>query len=130
MTKISLTLDTRKASYNKETDTYPIVMRVYHEKPRMIRLPYRTSIAGWHASECRLLKSAKANRNQSCNRINLELNKKLLMARDALSDLLKEMRPFDVDELMHYINIRLSGVSKDLYYNTPHNLDQLGEFLS
>lgn len=121
MTKISLTLDTRKASYSTKTDTYPIVLRVFHEKPRMIRLPYRTSIAGWQASECRLLKSAKANRNQSCNKINLDLNKKLLMARDALSDLMKEMRPFDVDELMHYINIRLSGVNKELYENRSRN---------
>ena len=100
MTKITLTLDKRENSYDEKTDTYPIVLRIFHEKPRMLRLPYRTSVAGWQPTEFRLLKSAKANRDQPCNKINLDLYKTLHQAREAFSELVKEMRPFEVDELV------------------------------
>ncbi len=130
MTKITLALDTRKASYLKTSDTYPIVLRVFHKKKRLIRLPYHTSKAGWQASEGRLLKSAKSNRDQPCNKINLQLHKKLHQAREAFSELLQEMRPFDVDELVHYINIKLSGASKELYENMAKNSLSLKSWLA
>lgn len=130
MTKITLALDTRKSSYLKNTDTYPIVIRVFHEKKRLIRLPYHTSKAGWQSTEGRLLKSAKANRDLPCNKINLDLHKKLHQAREAFTDLVREMRPFDVDELVHYINVKLSGVDREVFDNRSNNNLSLKSWLS
>ncbi len=40
MAKIKLILDTRKSLKNAISELFPIVLRVFHNKPRIIRLPY------------------------------------------------------------------------------------------
>ncbi|WP_299111327.1 hypothetical protein [uncultured Winogradskyella sp.] len=49
MARAKLILDTRAKSKTENEGVFPIVVRVFHKGPRMIRLPYKTSKVGWDA---------------------------------------------------------------------------------
>ncbi len=113
MTKISLILDTRKSSQNRDGQ-FPIALRIHHQRTRLLRLPYATSPTGWHPTEHRLLKSVKENRSLNCAKINYTLQQNLQSARDIVQELKNEVRPFSIDELCERIQARLEGIPVEI----------------
>lgn len=55
MARARLTLDTREKSKNSN-GLYPIILRIFHRKPRMVRMDKYTSKDGWDDSRMELKK--------------------------------------------------------------------------
>lgn len=105
MARTRLILDTRKSSQSKSTNLYPIALRVFHIKPRLIRLPFYTSISGWDDKMYRLKKSALANKNQDCDFINKELYEKLDKSRKLIIELGDSINTISIDNLVDHIKL-------------------------
>ena len=106
MAKVRLILDTRKSSKSANSDLFPIALRVYHIKPRLIRLPYQTSKSGWNKNTQILKKSAAANKSLDCNMINQKLYNILHEAKSLINDLGSGIQYMDVDVLVNEIKKR------------------------
>lgn len=106
MAKARLILDTRTESQSKVTGLFPIALRVFHGKPRIIRLSHYTSIMGWNEKDCALRKSARANLELDCDKINAELFDKLSTAKKLISELGKSIDNINVDQLVTEIKKR------------------------
>ena len=100
MAKVRLILDTRKSSKNAVLELYPIALRVFHIKPRIIRLPYQTSMSGWDSSSFCLKRSVLANKSLDCFKINQILYDKLHMARSLINELGEGIQYMDVETLV------------------------------
>ena len=111
MAKVKLILDTRAASQSKVSGLFPVAIRVFNRKAKIMRLPYYTSEAGWDSIVGRLKKSAKANKNQNCERINIQLNRKLQQAREVINSLGEEVHHLTLSELVDYIKESWSEAS-------------------
>ncbi|MBK5193667.1 MAG: hypothetical protein JJE07_10735, partial [Flavobacteriaceae bacterium] len=70
MARARLILDTRNGSKNVSDGSFPVVIKIFHKKPRTIRLSFSTSIAGWDEKNMIFKKSALANKNKDCDAIN------------------------------------------------------------
>lgn len=103
MAKVRLILDTRKSSKSSNSELFPIALRVYHVKPRMIRLPYHTSKIGWNNKEQSLKKSPAINKALDCDNINRVLYNKLHDARSLIHELGDGIQYMDVDVLVNEI---------------------------
>ena len=54
----------------------------------------------------RFRKSAKVNKNQNCERINIKINRKWQTAKNLIDDLGREVNKFTVDDLTEYIKVK------------------------
>ena len=103
MTRARLVLDTRtKSKYSKE-GLFPITVRIFHKKPRMIRLPYSTSKSGWDDKNMILKKSAVANKDIDCDKINTLIYNKLHSAKSTIYSLGDTINIISVDTLVENI---------------------------
>ena len=112
MAKVRLILDTRKSSKNTISEMYPIALRVFHIKPRIIRLPYQTSIGGWDSISFCLKRSVLVNKSLDCFKINQILYDKLHMARSLINELGEGIQYMDVDTLV--TEIKKNGKSRSV----------------
>ena len=103
MAKVRLILDTRKSSKNAISKLFPIALRVFHNKPRIIRLPYETSKNGWDSNSFSLKRSVLVNKNLDCSKINHILYNKLHDARSLINELGDAIQYLDVDTLVEEI---------------------------
>ena len=103
MAKVRLILDTRKSSKNAISKLYPIALRVFHIKPRIIRLPYETSKNGWDVHSFCLKRSVLVNKNLDCSKVNQILYDKLHVARSIINELGNAIKYMDVDTLVSEI---------------------------
>lgn len=102
MAVVRLILDTRKNS-QKTDGTYPICLRLFHKKPRIIPLFYYTTILGWDEVSCKLRKSVMANKNMDCDEIGYELDDKLYKAKQVLKELGKSVDLISIDRLVELV---------------------------
>jgi site-specific recombinase XerD len=102
MAKVRLILDTRKSAKSAATGLYPVAIRLYHRKARIIRLPYFTSPTGWDNKYMSLKKSA-VNKSMDCDKINERLYDKLHIARKLIVELGDSINSVDADTLSGYI---------------------------
>tara|TARA_R110002049_G_scaffold97098_3_gene236959 strand:- start:11574 stop:11801 length:228 start_codon:yes stop_codon:yes gene_type:complete len=70
MAEVRLILDTRKSAKRASTGLFPIAIRLFHRKTRIIRVPYRTSPEGWDDKSMKLKKSAISNEHIDCDKFN------------------------------------------------------------
>lgn len=100
MAKVRLILDTRKSSKNAISELYPIALRVFHIKPRIIRLPYETSKNGWDVNSFCLKRSVLVNKSIDCSKVNQILYDKLHVARSLINELGDAIQYMDIDTLV------------------------------
>lgn len=103
MAKASLILDTRSRSQSKVTGLFPIAVRVFHKKARIIRLSQYTSPKGWNERDHTLKKSVKENTHLDCDTINDELFEKITLAKKSIKDLGQSIDNITVDTLVEEI---------------------------
>ena len=106
MAKVSLILDTRKKSKSRITGLYPIVLKVFHKKNRLLRIGHFTSLAGWDSKNHLLRKSSAVNNGLDCQKINAELGDKLHWAKQVVYELGDSIDHLDVDLLLDHIKVR------------------------
>lgn len=131
MAKVSLVLDTRKTS-RKSDGTYPIVLSVYHKKPRFIGLGYSTTILGWDTANCKLRKSAACNRNLRCDEIDQEIDEKLYQAKNLIRKIGTSIDNLNVKGLIELIKDSWdSNLNSDIKKKVENNisLSTWGEIL-
>jgi len=102
MARVKLILDTRISSKNVE-GLFPVALSLFHKKPRILRLPFSTSISGWDDRNMLFKKSAISNKEQDCDEVNKELNKKLYSAKSIIDKLGTTVNELTVDVLMQNI---------------------------
>ena len=125
MAKARLILDTRKSSKGID-GLYPIALRIFHKKQRIIRLPQSTSVAGWDDKNMTFKKSASANKDRDCDFINTNLYAKLHSAKSIINELGDTINDISVDVLIK--NIKKSwddGLSSDLKKNLSNEISLL-----
>lgn len=103
MARARLILDTRKGSKSAINGLYPVALRIFHKKPRIVRLSFRTSVLGWDDKNSRLLKSTYVNSNLDCDVINNEIYEKLHIAKSLINKLDNEIEKIDVGTLVKII---------------------------
>ncbi len=112
MAIVRLILDTRKNS--KKTDgSYPICIRLFHKKSRIIPLDYYTSLLGWDNTNNKLRKSVGVNKNMDCDFIGYELQEKVYQANQILRELGRSIELISVD--------RLAELVKDKWDHNPNS---------
>ncbi|MCG2462803.1 site-specific integrase [Flavobacteriaceae bacterium F89] len=102
MARVRLILDIRKHSKNI-AGLFPIALRLYHKKQRILRLPFFTSKEGWDDKNMVFKKSAVANKEQNCDAINMVLNEKLYSVKSIIDKLGKTINEITVDVLIENI---------------------------
>lgn len=102
MARARLILDVRNHSKNS-VGLYPIALRLFHKKQRILRLPYYTSMEGWDDKNKIFKKSVFANKDQDCDTINIELNAKLYSVKSIIDSLGKTLNEITVDVLIENI---------------------------
>lgn len=102
MARARLVLDTRNSSKNVD-GKYPVALRVFHRKQRIVHLTHFTSVIGWDDSIMELKKSAAANKNLNCKDINVELYDKLHIAKSIINELGDALKNITVDTLIDSI---------------------------
>lgn len=102
MARARLILDVRNHSKNS-VGLYPIALRLFHKKQRILRLPYYTSMEGWDDKNKIFKKSVFANKDQDCDTINKELNAKLYSVKSIIDSLGKTLNEITVDVLIENI---------------------------
>ena len=103
MARARLILDTRKVSQSKITGLFPIAIRIFHARARIIRLSHYTSENGWNERDQNLRKSVKANIHQNCEEINAEIYEKLDVAKKLINHLGDSLENISVDTLVKEI---------------------------
>lgn len=105
MARARLILDTRNSSKSSTSGLYPIALRVFHRKPRLLRLSFYTSKIGWDDRYFILKKSALANKNQDCDYINNLLYEKLHETRKIINGLGETINSINVDTLVEHLKL-------------------------
>lgn len=118
MARARLILDVRKHSQNTG-GLFPIALRLYHKKQRILRLPYYTSIEGWDDKNKIFRKSVLANKGKNCDTINRELNSKLYSVKSIIDELGETINEISVDILIENIK---EAWDKKLDSNLKKNL--------
>ncbi|MDT0690466.1 site-specific integrase [Salegentibacter sp. F188] len=103
MARARLVLDTRKGSRSKVDGLYPLAVKVFHRKARLIRLSCSTSRVGWDENNMILKKSVFANKDLDCDTINKSNYNKLHAAKSLIIELGKTINDIDVDRLVECI---------------------------
>lgn len=112
MARARLILDTRKTSKSSITGLFPVAVRVFHKKSRIVRLPYHTSIKGWDKTNLLFRKSVKENLNLDCDEINIEIYEKLDVAKRIINEIGDSLSNIDIDALVEEIKDRWEGKNK------------------
>lgn len=112
MARARLILDTRKASQSSITGLFPIAVRVFHKKPRIIRLSHSTSIKGWDEKNLLLKKSVKENYPIDCDKVNIEIYEKLDATKKVINEIGESIDNIKVDTLVDEIKDRWEGKNK------------------
>ncbi len=99
MAKVRLILDTRNNSKRRD-GTYPICLRVFHKKTRIVPLDYYTSILGWDDINGKLKKSVGINKNLNCGFIGYEIDDKIYKAKLVIRELGRSIDLVSVDRLV------------------------------
>lgn len=102
MARARLILDTRNSS-KKRDGTFPVSLRVFHRKPRIIHFPYSAPKNGWDDANMELKKSAFTNKNMDCKEINVKLYEKLHSAKSLINSLGDTLDNISVDTLIEHI---------------------------
>lgn len=84
MAKVSLILDTRKKSKSSISGLYPIVLKVFHKKNRLLVFGYSTTLSGWDRKNHRIRKSAVMDNGLDSQKINAELGDKFHWAKQVV----------------------------------------------
>ena len=105
MARTSLVLDTRITSKSSKSGLYPVTLRLFHKKQRLIRLSFYTSPEGWDNKNFKFKKSALANKNQNCDYINKEIYDRLHKTRKLINEMGEELNSIDVDTLVEHIKL-------------------------
>lgn len=132
MAKARLILDTRTESQSKVTGLFPIAVRVFHKRARIIRLSHYTSIIGWNEKGQTLRKSVRANLELDCNKINAEIYDKLDVAKRLINALGDSINNITVDTLVKEIKQRWEdGNSTEIKkkYEDCITLEEFGQVL-
>lgn len=87
MAKVRLVLDTRKSAKSATTGLFPIAIRLFHHKARIIRLLYYTSPSGWDDKLMKIKKSVAGNEYIDCSEVNEIIYDKLHIARKFIVEL-------------------------------------------
>jgi len=103
MAKVRLILDTRKSAKSAANGLYPVALRLFHRKTRIIRLPYNCSPAGWDDKYMRMKKSVFKNNHIDCDRANEKIYDKLHTAHKLIVELGDSINSVDADSLVGYI---------------------------
>ncbi|MCM4168434.1 Tyrosine recombinase XerC [Arenibacter antarcticus] len=103
MAKVRLILDTRKSAKSIVNGLYPVALRVFHQKTRIVRLPYYTSPAGWNDKSMQIKKSAHKNNHIDCDKANENIYDKLHIARKLIVELGDSINSINADTLVGYI---------------------------
>ncbi|WP_437369250.1 tyrosine-type recombinase/integrase [Maribacter litoralis] len=103
MAKVKLILDTRKSAKSSKSGLYPVAIRVFHNKARIIRLLHYTSPTGWNEKRMELKKSVLVNADIDCDVINEDLYDKLHIARKLIVDLGESIHELTPDTLVAYM---------------------------
>lgn len=103
MARTRLILDTRKASISSVTGLFPVAIRVFHKKPRIIRLTHSTSAKGWDDTNLLLRKSVKENLSLDCDNINIEIYEKLDAAKKIINEIGDSIDNIHVDTIVEEI---------------------------
>ncbi len=103
MAKIRLVLDTRKSAKSASTGLFPIAIRLFHRKTRIIRLSYSTSPSSWDDKMMKIKKSAVGNEDIDCCEVNEIIYDKLHIARKLIVELGESINSIDSDILVEYI---------------------------
>lgn len=105
MARARLVLDTRDSSKSSISGLYPVALRVFHFKPRLIRLSFYTSPIGWDNKNIKFKKSALANKNQDCDYINKKIYDRLHRSKKLINELGEELSTINVDTLVEHIKL-------------------------
>ncbi|GMN11369.1 hypothetical protein MTsPCn9_10240 [Croceitalea sp. MTPC9] len=106
MARARLILDTRTESQSKVTGLFPIAIRIFHKKPRLIRLSHYTSIQGWNDKDKVLRKSVRENAHIDCDALNIEIYEKLDTAKKTIAQLGKSINNIPVDVIVKEVKNR------------------------
>lgn len=128
MARARLILDTRKASKSSTTGLFPIAVRVFHRKPRIIRLSHNTSLKGWDETNLLLRKSVKENLSLDCDKINIEIYEKLDVAKKVINEIGENIDNINVDTLVDEIKNKWEGKNKSDLKKKFQNCITLSEF--
>lgn len=109
MARARIILDTRKASKSSITGLYPVAVRVFHKKPRIVRLTFSTSVKGWDENNLLLRKSVKENFSLDCDEINIEIYEKLDASKRIINEIGGSIDNISVDDLVDEIKSRWEG---------------------
>jgi hypothetical protein len=109
MARARIILDTRKASKSSITGLFPIAVRVFHKKPRIVRLSHSTSVKGWDENNLLLRKSVKENFSLDCDEINIEIYEKLDASKRIINEIGGSIDNINVDNLVDEIKSRWEG---------------------
>ena len=104
MAKIRLILDTRKSVRSSTNGLYPVAIRLFHKKARIIRLPYHCPKSGWDDRYMRMKKSAFKNSHMDCDKANEKMYDQLHTAHKLITDIGDSINSVDVDTLVQYIH--------------------------
>ncbi|WP_170164456.1 tyrosine-type recombinase/integrase [Sinomicrobium pectinilyticum] len=108
MARIRLILDTRKSSKSATSGLYPVALRLFHKRQRLIRLPYYTSMHGWDNSNHKFKKSVLVNKSQDCDYINKLIYDRCHLAKKLIDELGDTLNTITVDSLVEHIKIAWS----------------------
>lgn len=132
MARARIILDTRKASKSSITGLFPIAVRVFHKKPRIVRLSYSTSVKGWDENNLLLRKSVKENFSLDCDEINIEIYEKLDASKRIINEIGGSIDNINVDDLVDEIKSRWEGKNNSNLkkkYETCITLSEFGKTL-
>ncbi|GBF17985.1 MULTISPECIES: tyrosine-type recombinase/integrase [Arenibacter] len=103
MAKVRLVLDTRKSAKSASTGLFPIAIRLFHRKTRIIRLSYSTSPSAWDDKLMKIKKSAANNEHFDCSEVNEIIYDKLHIARKLIVELDESIDLIGPDILVGFI---------------------------
>ena len=103
MAKVRLILDTRNSAKSPTTGLYPVAIRLFHHKTRIIRLLHYTSPVGWDDRAMGLKKSVTINKEIDCDKINENIYDQLYIARKLITELGKSINSVDCNMLVELI---------------------------
>jgi len=128
MARARLILDTRKGSKSSITGLFPIAIRVFHKKPRIVRLSHYTSNKGWDETNLLLRKSVKENIGLDCDEINIEIYERLDAAKRVINEIGDSIDNISVDTLVQEIKDKWEDKNKSYSKKKYEECITLSEF--
>ncbi|MCM4164626.1 MULTISPECIES: site-specific integrase [unclassified Arenibacter] len=105
MAKVRLILDTRKSAKSSINGLYPVAIRLFHKKAKIIRLPYHCPKSGWDDRYMRMKKSAFKNSHIDCDKANEKIYDQLHIAHKIITDIGDSIDSVDAGTLVQYLRL-------------------------